>query len=97
VADVGSNGLGWGGGGEAVPAVLSTGADLGPADDPQRARPHLRWRARARRATFVSVYNLPDDVVTGLRVEESEADLTVSVERLGGRSWRWRIPDHSDP
>lgn len=90
-------GFGGGTGGEPVAAVLGTGADLGPADDPQRSRPHLRWQARARRAMFVSVYCLPDEVVTGLRLEESEADLAVSVDRRDGRSIRWVIPDRADP
>jgi hypothetical protein len=81
-------------GGSPVAAVLSTGADLGPADDPQRSRPHLRWRVRARRAMFASVYATADCVITALRVEESATGLVVHVDRADGSPVRWLIPDH---
>jgi hypothetical protein len=81
--------------GLSVPAVLSTGADLGPADDPQRSRPHLRWRARAETAVFASVYAPAGPSVTGLHLERSYTELTVHVDRDGGSTVRWPIPDHT--
>lgn len=81
---------------ESTPAVLSTGADLGPADDPQRSRPHLRWQVRAETAVFVSVYASAESHVTGLRVAESEAGLTVHVERTGDSPVRWMVSDRME-
>lgn len=76
--------------------VLSTGADLGPADDPQRSRPHLRWRARGRRAVFASAYATAGCVISALRVEETGTGLVVHVEPAGGLPVRWGIPDHQE-
>jgi hypothetical protein len=47
-------------------AVLSTAPDLGPADDPQRVRPHLSWQVTAPEATFVSVYSPHPDLRVSL-------------------------------
>ena len=78
---------------ESVPAVLSVGADLGPADDPQRSRPHLRWRARAETAVFASVYAPAASRVTGLHLERSDTELAVHVDLDDGAPVRWPIPD----
>jgi hypothetical protein len=80
-----------------VAAVLTTGADLGPADDPQRSRPHLRWRVRARRATFASAYATAGCVISALRIEEHAGGLVVHVDRADAPPVRWSIPDHFDP
>lgn len=74
------------------PARLFTGADLGPADDPQRSRPHLRWRARAETAVFASVYAPAGSTVTGLHLAQSGTGLTVHVDRSGIEPIRWSIP-----
>jgi hypothetical protein len=79
------------------PAVLSTGSDLGPADDPQRARPHLRWRARARRAVFASVYSPEGSNVSGLRLEETDRELIVMVDRGDADPVRWTVLTTSVP
>jgi hypothetical protein len=91
------SGTGFGAGtdGEPVAAVLTTGADLGPADDPQRTRPHLRWRVRARRAMFTSVYSPQGEVVTGLHLERSGTNVTVHVERAGMPLLSWSISDET--
>jgi len=73
-------------------AVLSTGADLGPADDPQRSRPHLRWRVGGRRAVFASVYS-PTGAAEGIHLEQDGGELTVHVERRDGPPVHWRVPD----
>jgi hypothetical protein len=77
---------------EPVAASLSTGADLGPADDPQRSRPHLRWRAHAESAVFASVYAPAGSAPSGLHLERSGTGLTVHVDLSGGRTIRWPIP-----
>jgi hypothetical protein len=74
-------------------AVLSTGADLGPADDPQRSRPHLRWRGRGESAVYASVYAPAWSPVAGLHLERSATDLTVLVDRSGAEPVRWSIPE----
>lgn len=79
-----------------TPPVLLTGADLGPADDPQRSRPHLRWRALGRRAVFASAYATAGCVISSLRVEESGPGLVVHVERAGERPVRWSIPGFTE-
>ena len=81
----------------AGPASLTTGADLGPADDPQRARPHLTWRVRAHRAVFASVYSPAGSAVSGLRLEEVGGELTVVVERDGAVPVRWSVPTAPTP
>jgi len=73
-------------------AVLSTGADLGPADDPQRARPHLRWRARGRSVVYVSVYS-PGGVATGISIDRAGDELIIQIGRKGGEPVRWRVPN----
>jgi hypothetical protein len=73
-------------------AVLSTGADLGPADDPQRSRPHLRWRARGRRVVFASVYS-PGGAATSIRIEQAGDELIIQIERKDGAPVRWRVPN----
>jgi hypothetical protein len=74
------------------PAVLTIAADLGPADDPQRTRPHLRWEARAEQVDFVSVYAPTATAeITGLRVERSGGELTVHVEPAGAAPVSWTI------
>lgn len=84
---------GSGSGGGSVGAVLCTGAALGPADDPQRSRPHLRWRAFAETAVFASVYAPAGSSVAGLRLELSGAELTVHVDRAGSSPVSWTIPE----
>ncbi|HWN33454.1 MAG TPA: heparinase II/III family protein, partial [Pseudonocardia sp.] len=73
-------------------AVLSTGADLGPADDPQRSRPHLRWTVTGQRAVFASVYS-PTGAAAGIAIEGDGAELTIHIERRDGPPVRWRVPD----
>ncbi len=85
------------GGADPEPPVLSTGADLGPADDPQRSRPHLRWRARGRRAVFASAYATDGCVISELRVDETGTGLVVHLDQAGGPPVRWAIPDHVHP
>ena len=63
--------------------MLTVAADLGPADDPQRTRPHLRWEARAEHVDFVSVYAPAGAEIAGLRVERSGGQLTVHVDPAG--------------
>jgi hypothetical protein len=77
--------------GGTVAAVLSTGADLGPADDPQRSRPHLRWRVHADNAVFASVYAPAGSEPAGLHLERSGSELTVHVDLAGGSTIRWPI------
>jgi hypothetical protein len=79
--------------GDSVAAVLSTGPDLGPADDPQRSRPHLRWRAHAETAVFASVYAPAGAEPSGLHLERSGTELTVDVELAGASAIRWPILD----
>lgn len=71
-------------------APLTTAPDLGPADDPQRCRPHLRWRVRGRRAVFASVYST-SGAPTALRIDQRDG-LMVTVERGGAEPIRWRVP-----
>jgi heparinase II/III-like protein len=85
-------------------AVLGTGPDLGPADDPQRTRPHLRWRAHGRTAVFASVYEPgtgtnntgTDDTTTGIGLERTDRELTIVLDRTGGAPPRWSIPLRTD-
>lgn len=69
-----------------IPAApITTGPDLGPADDPQRTRPHLRWQVTGRQAVFVSVYGAePVD----LRVEQDDERLIVHI----GQTVHWVVP-----
>jgi Heparinase II/III-like protein len=71
-------------------APLTSAPDLGPADDPQRCRPHLRWRVRGRRAVFASVYST-SGVPNALGIEQRDG-LMVTVERGVGEPIRWRVP-----
>ncbi|HWN32439.1 MAG TPA: heparinase II/III family protein [Pseudonocardia sp.] len=78
-------------------AVLGTGPDLGPADDPQRTRPHLRWRAHGRAAVFASVYATgATELGTGLGIERTDRELTLMLDRPGGAPLRWSIPHRTD-
>ena len=77
-------------------AALSTGADLGPADDPQRSRPHLRWRAHGRTAVFASVYTPGPDTGASLRLERTERELTILLDRPGKAPLHWSIPYRTD-
>ncbi len=77
------------------PAAFTTAADLGPADDPQRSRPHIRWRTRAERAVFASVYSPAAAPMTALRITESGLELTVHLDRPGGESVDWTITGSS--
>jgi hypothetical protein len=77
-------------------AVLGTGPDLGPADDPQRTRPHLRWRAHGRTAVFASVYTTGGtELGTELDIQRAVhpgGELTLVLGRPGGAPLRWSIP-----
>jgi Heparinase II/III-like protein len=85
--------LGWH---AAAPAsALTTGADLGPADDPQRSRPHLRWRTVGRRAVFASVYS-PAGVASDISIERTGDDLIVHVGQHNGEPVRWPVPNRRD-
>ncbi|HEV7788276.1 MAG TPA: heparinase II/III family protein [Pseudonocardia sp.] len=76
-------------------SALTTGADLGPADDPQRSRAHLRWRTVGPRAVFASVYS-PGGVASGISIEQTGGDLTIHVQRHRGDPVRWLVPTRRD-
>jgi hypothetical protein len=73
-------------------AVLGTAPDLGPADDPQRTRPHLRWRAHGRTAVFASVYTPGSDTGATVSIERTDRDWTILLDRPGSTPLRWSLP-----
>jgi hypothetical protein len=76
--------------GSPAQTAFTTAPDLGPADDPQRTRPHLRWTTRATTAVFASVYG---PAGTGIEALRLEPDGAVRVELTGAEPVRWFIEE----